>query len=93
MIQTIKNKQGKGLLEKNDVMERWAEYVEDLYKDENRGEVDMGDLVNEVYTISSEEIKAMIKDLQKERPVEMTTFLQNCYKAWGERYRNTGNFD
>src|SRR6267154_499400 len=50
MLQTIKSKHGKSLLEKDEVMERWAEYVEELYKDENRGEADMGDLVNEVYT-------------------------------------------
>ena len=49
MLQTIKSKQGKNLLEKDEVMERWAEYVEELYKDENRGEADMGDLLNEVY--------------------------------------------
>jgi len=65
MLQTLKSKQGKSLLEKDKVMERWAEYVEDLYKDDNRGEADMGDLVNEVYTISSEEINAVIKDLPK----------------------------
>src|SRR6267154_296926 len=41
MLQTIKSKQGKSLLEKDEVMERWAEYVEELYKDENRGEADM----------------------------------------------------
>ena len=46
-------------------MKRWAECVEGLYKDENRGEADMGDPVNEVYTISSEEIVAVIKDLPK----------------------------
>ena len=65
MLQTIKSKQGKALLEKYEVMERWAEYVEELYKDESRGEADMGDLVNEVYTISSEEIESVIKDLPK----------------------------
>ena len=65
MLQTIKNKQVKALLEKDEVMERWAEYVEELYKDENKGEADMGDLVNEAYTISSEEIESVIKDLPK----------------------------
>src|SRR6267154_2342 len=37
VLQTIKSKQRKSLLEKDEVMERWAEYVEELYKDENRG--------------------------------------------------------
>src|SRR5437899_365957 len=41
MLQTIKSKQGKALLKKDEVMERWAEYVEELYIDENRGEADM----------------------------------------------------
>ena len=35
MLRTIKNKQGEVLLENDGVMERWAEYVEELYKDEN----------------------------------------------------------
>src|SRR6267154_334641 len=37
MLQAVKSKQRKSLLEKDEVMERWAEYVEELYKDENRG--------------------------------------------------------
>ena len=40
-------------------MERWAEYMEELYKDENRGVddiIDMDQMENEVYTICSEEI-------------------------------------
>ena len=65
MIRTIKSKQGRILLEKDVVIERWVEYVEDLYKDVNREEMDMGDLVNDVYTISSEEIEAVIKELPK----------------------------
>src|SRR5438876_9666156 len=36
-LQAIKSKQGNVLMEKDEVMERWAEYVEELYKDENRG--------------------------------------------------------
>ena len=54
MLQTIKSKQGKGLLEKDEVIERWAEYVEGLYKDEDRGEADMDDLVNEVKLYNQE---------------------------------------
>ena len=53
-------------MEKDEVMERWAEYVEELYKDENRGVddiIDMGQMENEVYTICSEEIEAVIRDL------------------------------
>jgi len=64
-VQTIKSKQGQKLIEKAEVLDRWAEYVEDLYKDENRGEADVGDLREEVYTISGKEIEAVIKDLPK----------------------------
>ena len=46
-------------------MERWAEYVEELYDDKSRGEADMGDLINEVYCISSQEIRAVISELPK----------------------------
>ena len=46
MVQMIKSKQGKCILEKEEVLERWAEYVEELYRDGNRAESDMGDLVN-----------------------------------------------
>ena len=74
-------------------MKRWAEYVVDLYKDDNGGEADMGELVNEVYTISSEEIAAVIKDCQKERPAVMTTFLRAIAKYGGERNRDNDKFD
>src|SRR5438876_11004841 len=55
-------------MEKEEVMERWAEYVEELYKDENRGvddTIDMGQMENEGYTICSEEIEAVIRDQPK----------------------------
>ena len=42
--------------------ERWAEYVEDLYKDDNREEYDLNNNVNEFYSTSSE---AVIKKLPK----------------------------
>ena len=37
-LQTIRGKQGNVLMKKDEVMERWAEYVEELYRDETRGE-------------------------------------------------------
>src|SRR5437867_13249544 len=43
-LQTIRDKQGNVLMEKDEVMERWAEYVEELYKDENRGVDDIIDM-------------------------------------------------
>ena len=64
-VNQIKDKQGKCLNERNEIVERWAEYVEELYEDTMRSDADMGDLVNEVYTISSEEIQEVIKELPK----------------------------
>ena len=49
--------------------------------DENREEAAMSEMENEVNTISSEKIKALIKDLPKGRPAIITTLLQNCYNA------------
>src|SRR5437867_4577278 len=49
-LQTMKSKQGNVLMEKDEVMERWADYVEELYKNENRGVddiIDMGQIENE----------------------------------------------
>ena len=66
-------------------MERWAEYVKELYENENRGETVMDDLTNEVLycTNSSEEIGAVSKNLPKEKANDKATFLQSYYKAWG----------
>ena len=47
VLQIIKDKQGKSLIE-DEILERWAEYVEELYDDKGRGEADMGDLLSEV---------------------------------------------
>src|SRR6266403_1818831 len=37
-LQTIRGKRGNVLMEKDKVMERRAEYAEELYRDETRGE-------------------------------------------------------
>src|SRR5688572_15843687 len=65
MMQMITFKHGNCIMDKEEVWERWAEYVEELYRDGNRGDADMGELINEVYTISSEEIETVIKELPK----------------------------
>jgi len=67
ILQHIKDKQGKSLQERGEILERWAEYVEDLYKDKERGEANRGEPTKEVYSISVEEIKEIIKDLPKEK--------------------------
>src|SRR6188768_2954010 len=63
--QVIKDKTGKSLMQKEEILERWAEYVEELYEDKTRTEADMVDLINEVYTISENEIKEVISELPK----------------------------
>ena len=35
-LQVIKSKPGSVMMEKDEVMERWAEYLEELYTDETR---------------------------------------------------------
>jgi hypothetical protein len=65
VLQVIKDKTGKSLMQKEEILERWAEYVEELYEDKTRTEADMGDLVNEVYTISENEIREVISELPK----------------------------
>lgn len=85
MVQMIKSKEGNNLVGKEEVMERWAEYVEELYKDEGRGETDMGDLVNEVYTISSEEIKSVIKELPKGKTCGNDNIAAELLQGMGEK--------
>src|SRR6184192_1270206 len=87
-LQTIKSKQGNVLMEKDEVMERWAEYVEELYKDENRGVddiIDMGQMENEVYTICSEEIEAVIKDLPKGKACGSDNISAELLQCMGEK--------
>src|SRR5437899_10328634 len=53
-LQTIRGKQGNVLMEKDEVMERWTEYVKELYRDETRGgdaSIDKSQMESEVYTI------------------------------------------
>ena len=66
-------------------MGRWAEYVEELYKDENRGDADMDVLVNEVYTISSEEVEAVIKVLPKGKACDSYNIFAELLQGVGEK--------
>src|SRR2546425_11423822 len=75
-------------MEKDEVMERWAEYVEELYKDENRGVddiIDMGQMENEVYTICSEEIEAVIRDLPKGKACGSDNISAELLQCMGEK--------
>src|SRR5437867_2512226 len=72
-------------------MERWAEYVKVLYRDETRGEdasIDMSQMESEVYTISSAETDAVIRDLPTGKACgsdNIKNFLQSYYSAWGRK--------
>src|SRR6184192_1162138 len=75
-------------MKKDLVMERWAEYVEELYKDENRGEddiIDMSQKENEAYTISSEVIKAVIRDLPKGKACGSDNISSELLQCMGEK--------
>src|SRR5437867_561275 len=87
-LQTIRGKQGNALVEKDEVMERWAEYVEELCRDETRGEdasIDKSQMESEVYTISSEEIEAVIRDLPKGKACGSDNISAELLQCMGER--------
>jgi hypothetical protein len=88
IAQTLKSKQGKILWEKDEVTERWAEYVEELYRDQERKEVDrdgMDDLVDEEYIISREEIEGVIKELPKEKACGEDNICAELLQSMGEK--------
>jgi exonuclease III len=88
IAQTLKNKQGKILWEKDEVTERWAEYVEELYRDQGRNEVNKDgtdDLVKDVYTISRDEIESVIKDLPKEKACGDDNICAELLQSMGEK--------
>src|SRR3989442_558423 len=87
-LHTIRGKQGNVLMEKDEVMERWAEYLEELYRDETRGEdasIDKSQMESEVYTISSEEIEAAIRDLPKRKASGSDNISAELLQCMGER--------
>src|SRR3989442_5528669 len=69
-------------------MERWAEYVEELYKDENRGVdniIEMSQKENEACTISSEDIEAVIRDLPKGKASGSDNISAELLQGMGEK--------
>ena len=84
----IKSKQGNVLMEKDEVMERWAEFVEELYRDGNRGEdyiIEMSQKEDEACTISSEEIEAVIRDLPKGKACGSDNISAEVLQGMGEK--------
>ena len=84
VMQQIKSKQGVLLHEKEEVLERWAEYVEELYEDARRGVADIGDLINEKYAISREEVAEVISKLPKGKAVGEDNIPAKIIKCVGE---------
>jgi len=82
--QIIKDKYGKSVTTKEEALKRWAEYVEELYDENNRREADMGDLVNEVYNISAEEIRDIIKELPKKKACSEDNISAELLQCMGE---------
>src|SRR4029077_7080220 len=82
--EVIKDKQGKLIMEKEDILKRWAEYVEELYEDKNRGVTDMGDLVNEEWTIGSDDIRKIINALPKEKACGIDNISAELLQNMGE---------
>jgi uncharacterized tellurite resistance protein B-like protein len=54
--------------------------VQDFCKDENR-EADMGNVINQIYTISGEEIEALINDLPKGKPCCNDNFAEELLQS------------
>ena len=82
--QKINDKNGARIMEKEQILNRWAEYVEDLYDDQNRVDADMGDLVNEVYNISIEEVRNVIRELPKEKACGEDNISAELLQCMGE---------
>ena len=82
--QRVRDKDGTSLLDKGKILKRWEEYVEELYEDNDRGEADMGDLVNEVYNISTEEIKEVINEMPKEKACGADNIPAELLQCMGE---------
>ena len=63
--QGLKSKDGTVLFSECDILERWAEYVEELYYD--TGEESMNMETQEKCTIDEEEIKAIVRKLTRKK--------------------------
>ena len=83
--QRIKDKKGESITGQEETLKRWAEYVEELYEDRTRGEADMGDLVNEVYTIATEEIREVIRELPKGKACGVDNIEAELLQCMGKR--------
>ena len=77
-------------MKKDEIMERWTEYVKELYKDKNRRVddiIDISQIENEVQYMQSvaKRLKLRLEICQKKSPAVVTTFLLSYYSAWGRK--------
>src|SRR2546425_2281985 len=82
-LQTIKSKQGTVLMKKYEVMERWTVYVEELFKDKNRGVddiIDTSQIEDEVQYMQS-----TIRDLPKEKACGSDNISAELLQCMGEK--------
>ena len=59
--------------------------MEDLYKDDNRGEVDMGDLVYEAEPITRKELESVIKQLPKGKACGKDNIAEELLQGMGDK--------
>src|SRR5688572_8097846 len=72
-------------MEKEEVLEQWGECLDELHSDKNRGDAGIGDLVNEIYMISSKEIKTVIKELPKGKDYGSDNIAAELLQSMGEK--------
>ena len=65
----IKSKEGNILTEKEEIKERWKEYVEDLYKDDQRGDLEETRTDENGEYILHSEIRQAMKNMKKGKAV------------------------
>ena len=83
--QGICDKDGNLLMDQKDILNRWAEYVEELYDDRNRtGIPNLNDEV-EMVTITEKEVKEAVKTLSNERSPGEDEIPAALIKNSGER--------
>jgi len=77
--QGIKSKDGKVLHEDADILQRWADYVVELYHDD-RSKDESSTETEEECVIMEEEVKVVIEKLTRRQ--EKTIFLQSSCRVW-----------
>jgi Fe2+ transport system protein B len=69
------------LHEENEIREKWVQYVEELYQDNNQDDKELQCHQHES-TITHEEVRSIVKSSPIKKLVEWTIFLLNLYRTW-----------